>query len=850
MPFRVVSAPISGAFGSLIVSNATAAGLDPELVRRVVKQESGFDPNAKNAGSGATGLMQVMEGTARDPGYGVAPIVDRTDPEQNVRLGTSYLSKLKQQLGDERSALVAYNWGPGNAAKWKDAGGRDEDLPPETRDYVAKILNGYDPAAASAAPAPAAAGKKRFKVVSPPTAAPAADETPVAPAGALPAEGVRGTATLGLPPGGVTADVEGLPEQPGSSNPLDVMRSILSPARRVVAPAAAEIADASLTDPGGALASVGQSATLNTADNLVGLVSEDGGQAVRDATERFHNEHPGAALVADLGGGAVTGLGLNAGLQAVGRAAVPVVSAGARALTGFETAGGAATTARNVGRTMGQGAILGAGAAAGEGEDPLLGAVGGAAGGLVVPAAAGGASAVRRLLSSRAAGPIRALAARLGEAPEALAARWVAFQQQTGRTPSIAEVSDRSLARELGEIGATHKTAETILTAAERDASRARPNRVADIITGDNIPAPLAARAGVGGQPGNVGDETVAQSTRMTDAMDQIRGNPVSISADEFNELRASPTVRRAIASDERLQQVFHRIDQDLAPPPEPPGGWGPYGPPDPPETAELTVRDIEALRQGLGALREKATPDVLVQLNQRIGRLRDIGADPATGEPAYADALDRFGTDARRISGIEQGRQGKVLDDVTTMDLRRDLGTPEGAEGVRAGLRGRLVDDARSSENGAVRTLGSLAEDAGLAGRLRGSLGAGETERLRRTADMELTAAERLSEAASGTAPTARQKLVDLAQQTGETFATGLAPASAWYKARLATRLLRKLSMSKRTAEAIARMTTRPDQAQATIDTMLREGMTRAQIRDFFNTLAAPLTGAAVAPE
>ena len=112
-----------------------------ELVNKVINQESGNNPYAVNSRTGAAGLMQVMQATALDPGYGVAPLNwdMRFDRAANRRFGEDYLSAMINHYGgDQERALVAYNWGPGNANKWD---GDRASLPEETRNYLAKILD-------------------------------------------------------------------------------------------------------------------------------------------------------------------------------------------------------------------------------------------------------------------------------------------------------------------------------------------------------------------------------------------------------------------------------------------------------------------------------------------------------------------------------------------------------------------------------------------------------------------------------------------------------------------------------------------------------------------------------------
>jgi soluble lytic murein transglycosylase-like protein len=82
------------------------------------RQESNFDPNAVSK-TGALGIGQVLPSTARDPGYGVAPIseADLRDPAKNILFSARYLAARGKALGQNdfstpgaaAAALRAYN---------------------------------------------------------------------------------------------------------------------------------------------------------------------------------------------------------------------------------------------------------------------------------------------------------------------------------------------------------------------------------------------------------------------------------------------------------------------------------------------------------------------------------------------------------------------------------------------------------------------------------------------------------------------------------------------------------------------------------------------------------------------
>ena len=118
-----------------IVKNASEMyNIDPSIIHAMIKQESNYDQKAVSK-KGAMGLMQIMPDTAKE-----LNINDPMNPIENIMGGVKYLADLKNEFGDIKLALAAYNAGRGNVNKY-------DGIPPfkETQDYVDKILSNVKP---------------------------------------------------------------------------------------------------------------------------------------------------------------------------------------------------------------------------------------------------------------------------------------------------------------------------------------------------------------------------------------------------------------------------------------------------------------------------------------------------------------------------------------------------------------------------------------------------------------------------------------------------------------------------------------------------------------------------------
>ena len=136
----------AGKYKAMMQKVLAEEGVPQDLIYLAVA-ESGFQPQALNAKSGAGGIWQFMPTGA----YGLARngwVDERFDPEKSTRAYARYMKSIHDLLGDWYLAMAGYDWGPGNVQKAVMRTGyadfwelyRRNSLPAETKAYIPQVL--------------------------------------------------------------------------------------------------------------------------------------------------------------------------------------------------------------------------------------------------------------------------------------------------------------------------------------------------------------------------------------------------------------------------------------------------------------------------------------------------------------------------------------------------------------------------------------------------------------------------------------------------------------------------------------------------------------------------------------
>lgn len=153
-------------FKPLVTLWAQKYGLDPAFVLAIIRQESAFNPRARSR-VGAIGLMQIHPPSAGREVFRQIKHLDQAptddylyDPDQNIMMGTTYLSILRDQYfsdiqnkSKQRYFMICgYNWSAGRLRKLISKGSLTIDrspaeifqtlqhlVPLETQEYLRRV---------------------------------------------------------------------------------------------------------------------------------------------------------------------------------------------------------------------------------------------------------------------------------------------------------------------------------------------------------------------------------------------------------------------------------------------------------------------------------------------------------------------------------------------------------------------------------------------------------------------------------------------------------------------------------------------------------------------------------------
>ena len=138
-------------FNETFEKYAANASISATWAYGVARSESLFMRDVRSS-AGAVGLMQLMPTTGRNVARRIklpySGLDTLTNPDSNIRLGTTYLGEMLERFGGNRVlATAAYNAGPHRVEAWlPQAGNIDariwiENIPfNETRGYVRRVL--------------------------------------------------------------------------------------------------------------------------------------------------------------------------------------------------------------------------------------------------------------------------------------------------------------------------------------------------------------------------------------------------------------------------------------------------------------------------------------------------------------------------------------------------------------------------------------------------------------------------------------------------------------------------------------------------------------------------------------
>lgn len=93
-----------------IEKTAKRYGLNPNIIKALIEEESGWLTSVEGDNGNSVGLMQIQERWHKERMKRLG-VTDLYDPEENITVGCDILSELLNKYGNYKDALSVYNSG-------------------------------------------------------------------------------------------------------------------------------------------------------------------------------------------------------------------------------------------------------------------------------------------------------------------------------------------------------------------------------------------------------------------------------------------------------------------------------------------------------------------------------------------------------------------------------------------------------------------------------------------------------------------------------------------------------------------------------------------------------------------
>lgn len=485
--------------------------------------------------------------------------------------------------------------------------------------------------------------------------------------------------------------------------------------------------------------------------------------------------------------GQVTGLAAN----------IPV----AIATGGTGEAGLGALAARGAAQGAAAGALSGFSQRGDVGDAAEGAAFGAATGGVANPAIAKGAPGIAKLVSPTAMKAARALARILPDSPDVIAAGIQAFKNQTGRAPTLQEVTSLSKSRELRNLAQMHPEVSEAVMSADSASAAARP-------------ASMAAKVSGTGQAFGSEEVRNALETQASKDFQVVREKgPIQLSQES-----------RDLLEKEILPQMSNlgRAKRDIVAQLE--------------DDGTITGANLDLVRQRLGRLAYAKPGEGFYELKQ------DLLDTISQHVPELKKAVQNYAEGMQVLEGVQHG-EGILSsgDSAANYVAKLKAMSPLSQQSAALGARSSLLSATTGREGSAERLAGRLASDSELRDRLGSVLGPDAADMLKTLGATETNAARasaRVTPSLPAAGPDAAGVAHDIAHAGAGAVRAGAGDiVGAAYHGGAAARLFSRLRIPQGARKLLSTWLADPSKADNAIAYLKKAGASDDALR----TLMAP---------